>query len=118
MRRFVLLLAITLSAHVARAEEETAPEQGRPEEEGTLGVGIILGEPTGVCGKLYLKDDQAFQAAVGAAFATGGLQVHGDYVFHPWVLQDRDSFVLPFYLGPGVRFIQYNPGRGAMTHYA
>ena len=120
MRGFVLLLAIVFCAEVARADEaaEAPPEKGRPAEKGTLGVGIILGEPTGVCAKLYLRDDQAIQGAVGAAFATGGLQIHGDYVFHPWILQDRDTFVLPVYLGPGLRFIEYNPGRGAQSHFA
>jgi hypothetical protein len=74
-------------------------------------VGIIIGEPTGVCGRLYLKDDQAIQGAVGAAFIGGGLQIHADYAFHPYVLQTRDSFVLATYVGPGVRLIQYSDGR-------
>ena len=92
--------------------------RGRPTEKGALGVGLILGEPTGICAKLYLQDDQAIQAAAGAAFYGGGLQLHGDYVFHPWILQDRDSFVLPVYVGPGLRFIQYSEGRGIDSHFA
>ena len=111
MRRTVLILAVL--ARLAHADDE-----GHPAEKGTFGIGIILGEPTGICAKLYLSDDQAIQAAVGAAFYGGGLQVHGDYVFHPWVIQDRDSFVLPLYIGPGVRFIDYNEGRGADQHFA
>ena len=80
-------------------------------DKGTFGVGIILGEPTGFTAKLYLKDDRAIQAAVGSAFIGGGLQLHGDYLFHPYVLQNRPSFVLPVYLGPGVRLIDYTSGR-------
>jgi len=111
MRRTALILAAL--ARLAHADDD-----GHPAEKGTFGLGIILGEPTGICGKLYLSDDQAIQAAVGAAFYGGGLQAHADYVFHPWVIQDRDTFVLPFYLGPGVRFIDYNEGRGADQHFA
>ena len=83
----------------------------RAEEKGTLGVGIIVGEPTGISAKLYLKDDQAIQGALGFAFYGGGVHVHADYVFHPLILQDKESLVLPFYVGPGVRVIDYRNGR-------
>jgi hypothetical protein len=77
-------------------------------EKGSLGVGIIIGEPTGVAAKLYLDDDNAIQAAAGGAFIGGGLQVHADYLWHPWILEERDSFTMPVYLGPGARFIYYD----------
>ena len=106
--RFVLTLAIGLAiAAPARADDDA----GRGAYKGALGVGIILGEPTGVTAKLYLEDDQAIQAAVGSAFIGGGLQIHADYVFHPYILQSRPSFVLPVYIGPGVRLIDYTNGR-------
>jgi len=106
--RFVLALAATLAiAAPAYADDEV----GHGADKGTLGIGIILGEPTGICAKLYLKDDQAIQGAVGSAFIGGGLQLHADYVFHPYVLQTRDSFVLPVYFGPGLRLIDYTDGR-------
>ena len=60
--------------------------------------------------KLYVKDDQAVQGA-GFAFIGGGLHLHVDYVFHPLVLQSRDTFVLLAYIGPGARLIQYRDGR-------
>lgn len=82
-------------------------------EKGAVGVGIIIGEPTGIAAKLYLDDNTAIQAAVGGAFIGGGLQVHADYVFHPWILEERDSFTMPVYLGPGARFIYYDNGDGA-----
>lgn len=80
-------------------------------DKGTIGIGLILGEPTGISAKLYLKDDQAVQAAAGFAFVGGGLHVHLDYVFHPLILQSKDSFVLPLYVGPGIRVIDYRNGR-------
>jgi hypothetical protein len=80
-------------------------------EKGSLGVGLIIGEPTGISAKLYLDDDNAVQAAAGSAFVGGGLQVHADYLWHPWILEERDSFTLPAYVGPGARFIYYQQGR-------
>jgi len=108
MRIALALVAALAAVAPARADGDDAP---RSADKGTLGVGIILGEPTGITAKLYLKDDQAIQAAVGSAFIGGGLQIHGDYVFHPYILQTRPSFVLPVYVGPGVRLIDYTNGR-------
>jgi len=93
----------------ALADEEPAAEERV--EKGTFGAGLIIGEPTGICAKLYVRDDQAIQAAAGFAFVGGGLHIHADYVFHPLILQARDSFVLLAYVGPGVRAIQYTDGR-------
>lgn len=107
--RYALGLALALGiVSPARAD----PASGtRGDDKGNFGVGIILGEPTGVAAKLYLQDDVALQGAVGSAFIGGGLQIHTDYVWHPYILQSRDSFVLPFYVGPGVRLIEYTSGR-------
>jgi len=112
MRWFALIALFAVASPAWADDDDMKGEKGRPVDKGTIGVGIILGEPTGICGKLYLKDDQAIQAAVGAAFVGGGIQVHADYVFHPWILQDKESFVLPVYLGPGLRFIDYTSSLG------
>lgn len=110
MRIAVVVLALVAAASPARADDDEPVIKGRPVDKGTLGVGIILGEPTGVTAKLYLKDDQAIQAAIGSAFIGGGFQVHADYVWHPWILQDKDSFVLPAYIGPGIRIFEHDSG--------
>ena len=109
MRLVLALAAVLATAASARADSDD--DHARGADKGTLGIGIILGEPTGITAKLYIKDDQAIQAAVGSAFVGGGLQVSGDYVFHPYILQSRPSFVLPVYVGPGVRLIDYTNGR-------
>ena len=125
------LAALVLVANVsfARADEPAAsepapadpvppPTESRPADKGTLGIGLVIGEPTGITAKLYVKDDQAVQGAIGASFIGGGVELHGEYVWHPWILQDRDSFVLPVYLGPGIRGIDYYGGRGGESHFA
>src|SRR6185369_16680801 len=109
--RFVLALAAVL-ATAAPARADSDDDHARGADKGTFGVGIILGEPTGITAKLYLQDDQAIQAALGFAFIGNGLHAHVDYVFHPVILQTRDSFVLPLYAGSGIRMIDYDRGRG------
>lgn len=113
-----LALAVLALSTPALADDEPAGAAGRPVEKGTLGVGIILGEPTGITARLYLKDDQAIQAAVGASFVANGIQADGDYVFHPVILQDRDTLVIPLYVGPGLRFIDYAGGSNGSSHFA
>jgi hypothetical protein len=108
--RFLLVLGVVVAiAAPARAEDDG--EGGRGAEKGALGVGIILGEPTGLTAKWYFDDSHAVQGAVGSALIGGGLQLHADYLFHPYVAQVRESFVLPLYIGPGVRLIDYTNGR-------
>ena len=104
-------LAAPTHAQDSGTEELGVDDQARAVDKGTFGLGLILGEPTGIAAKLYLADDQAVQAAVGFAFAGDGIHVHADYVFHPYILQSRDSFVLPVYVGPGVRVIDKGNGR-------
>ena len=114
----VIAIALCVTAASAHAEDSAPSEPEEPAadssgrvDKGTVGVGIMIGEPVGFCARLYLSDDQAIQGAVGAAFIGDGLQVHADYVFHPYILQTRESFVLATYLGPGARIIQYDKGR-------
>ena len=95
----VALAAMAGSAHAQEAEK------------GTFGIGLILGEPTGVSAKLYLDDTHAIDAALGSGFIGGALQVHADYLWHPWILEQRDSFTMPVYVGPGAEFSYYSNGR-------
>lgn len=86
--------------------------QAQPDEKGALGVGIVLGVPTGVAAKLYLQDDTAVAAAVGFDLLEGGLHLHGDFLLHPWVLEDTEDFVLPAYVGAGLRVLDEDRGNG------
>ena len=112
MRVAVALCTLAALVGPAAAQDEIGTEDSpRAADKGTFGIGIILGEPTGISAKLYLQDDQAIQAGLGFAFIGDGIHLHVDYVFHPWILQTRDSFVLPVYIGPGVRLINREKGR-------
>ncbi len=82
-------------------------------ERGKFGIGLIVGEPTGVAVKQYLTDNTAIAGAVGFAFVGGGLHAHADYLWHPWVLTRERKFILKSYLGPGLRVFNHNQGRGS-----
>ena len=123
MRRTFLALLLVTRALPALAEDigmpppSPADAAGTRGDKGTFGVGLVLGEPTGISAKLYLSDDRAVQGALGINFIGSGVQGNVEYLWHPWIVQDRDLFVLPIYLGPGVRFIEYG-GRGVESHFA
>jgi len=104
---FVLCLAASL----------TIPRLANAEEKGIFGAGLIVGEPTGVSVKYYLGDDTAIDAAVGGAFLGKGVQVHADFLWHPWILETKPSFVLPVYLGLGMRVLDRNGGGGDEDHF-
>jgi len=83
----VALLALTGAARIAAADGPD-PDAPHPVDKGTFGIGIVLGEPTGISAKLYLTDDTAIQAAVGIIFIGSGVQGNAEYLLHPWVPQE------------------------------
>lgn len=107
----VLGFAAVLTAGAALTSAE-------PANKGIVGIGVMVGEPTGLSAKVYLRDDRAIDVGLGAAFVGGGIHVHADYLFHPWILEDRDSFTLPVYWGPGVRVIDYRASDNAASYLA
>ncbi|TVQ97986.1 MAG: hypothetical protein EA403_14580 [Spirochaetaceae bacterium] len=84
------LLALVLAAPAAFADR------------GPFGLGIILGEPTGISAKLWLGDAHAIDAAFAWSFADeGSLYVHGNYLFHLHDLISVNTGRLPVYFGIG-----------------
>jgi hypothetical protein len=71
-----------------------------------FGIGVILGEPTGLSLKHWLDDEQAIDAAAAWSFSgRNSFQFHADYLFHRYDLLDSvgasDEF--PVYYGVGGR---------------
>jgi hypothetical protein len=107
------------AALVAAALLAALPSPARaepPVEKGVLGVGLIVGEPTGVSAKYYLADDRAIDLAVGGAIVGRGIQVHGDYLWHPIILEQKESFALPLFFGVGGRILNHDGGGGDDDH--
>ena len=68
-----------------------------------FGVGIILGEPTGMSAKYWVSKGNAVDAGVAWAFTRKGFfHLHADYLWHfPDVIESTERFVL--YVGVGGR---------------
>jgi hypothetical protein len=69
-----------------------------------FGVGIILGEPTGISLKSWLGPSSALDFAVAWSFERyNSLTIHADYLKHNFRLIKVDKGALPFYYGIGGR---------------
>lgn len=70
-----------------------------------FGLGIILGEPTGVSAKLWTGSVNALDFAAAWSFkGDGHLLLQGDYVWHSYIEQSSPGKVA-FYYGIGGRVI-------------
>ncbi len=71
-----------------------------------FGLGIILGEPTGLSAKLWTGSENAFDFAAAWSFkGDGNLLLQVDYVWHSFNLINVSSGRLPLYYGIGGRAI-------------
>lgn len=74
---------------------------------GDFGLGIIIGEPTGICFKYFVSQDRAWAGA--AAWSLSGdekaAHLHADYLFHVSELASWDGGRSPFYAGVGARIL-------------
>jgi len=69
-----------------------------------LGVGLIVGEPTGISVKNWIGENRAIDAAAAWSFSgNDSFQLHADYLFHNFFLTLPDDFTgqLPVYFGVG-----------------
>jgi len=91
-----ILLSILIMAGTVQAQNTSKKN----------GVGLLIGEPTGITYKRWLTDESAFD--VGLAWSVSSeanVTVHSDYLFHKpdaITLGDSDK-TLPFYYGAGLR---------------
>lgn len=72
---------------------------------GGVGVGVILGEPTGLSLKSWNGDKAAFDLGLAWSFSgnNDAIHLHGDFLWHKWLNVDSGS--LAFYYGIGARVI-------------
>jgi len=76
--------------------------------QGKFGLGIILGEPTGISGKIWMGEKTAWDAALAWSSSNygndnGAMHVHVDYLLHYYSLINAPSGKLPFYYGIGAK---------------
>ena len=69
-----------------------------------FGLGLMLGEPSGLSAKAWLSPTMAIDAGVAFTFWQGLTPaVHADLLFHNFRLVHVMSGSLPFYIGVGAR---------------
>jgi hypothetical protein len=92
-------LAACLLGLAAPAEAQTSG--------GPFGLGIILGEPTGLTGKVWFdRTEHALQFHLAWDFTDEGFAIFLDYLFHlyPW-RSPGSGFELPLYVGIGGKLV-------------
>lgn len=78
-----------------------------------FGLGIILGEPTGISLKVRLSENTAVDGALGYSFVNKeSLHIHGDFLLHDYSLIRVDEGRLPVYYGIGGRIKLKNKENG------
>ena len=87
-------------------------------QDNSFGLGIILGEPTGVSAKLWLSRRSAVDGAIAWSFVdTDHLHLHGDYLWHNYDIIgiNVEKGKLPLYYGIGAR-IRFESRPGHIAH--
>lgn len=78
----------------------------------TFGLGLELGEPTGLTGKYFFSDRAALDFGLGYIYEHyyygDGLHLYADLLVHPVSLASNPTFELPFYVGGGIRFWDFD----------
>ena len=96
---FFIILAGSLGA-----QDNVAVRQRTTTQNNDLGLGVIIGEPTGPCFKYWLGSKSAIDGAVAWSFDRhGSLHIHADYLLHYFSFIDVDKGRFPFYYGLGGR---------------
>ena len=70
-----------------------------------FGLGVIVGEPTGVSAKNWMSSVTAIDAALAWSFVdNGALHIHADYLFHNFhLINFQTKGKWPVYYGIGAR---------------
>jgi hypothetical protein len=98
--KFLMLLFVLVSLSTAKAQSSGA------------GLGLIVGEPTGISFKYWTGSTTAIDAALAWSFIDdGAFHIHGDYLFHNMRLISVPEGTLPFYYGIGARIKTANDTR-------
>jgi hypothetical protein len=93
MRACLVLFAFLFISSSAQAQND-------------LGIGIMLGEPSGISAKQWISRTTAIDAGFAWSFANDtAIQLHADYLRHRVYLFETDDFEsrIPVYYGLGVK---------------
>ena len=113
-RRVILLTVVLGCAWVAptrNADARPVHLSKRFETDKRVGIGVLAGVPTGITGKFFFNSEFALDLGVGAYVEyreRDGLHLHMDFLWHPFVAVEGETFLAPMYVGVGARLLQYD----------
>jgi len=95
----IIVLLLTAASANARIQDD-------------FGIGVIIGEPTGLSLKYWIDEEIAVDGALAWSYAeNNSLQLHSDYLVHNYDLLEDNQ--LPVYYGIGARLkFKDDDGRG------
>jgi hypothetical protein len=69
-----------------------------------FGVGVMIGEPTGLSAKYWLDNDNALDFGLAYSFirSNSALSMHADYIYHAFDVI-KSNYRIPLYYGFGAR---------------
>jgi hypothetical protein len=102
MKKFLLFSFLVIAA-LAIPREAFAQNQN---DSGRFGLGVMIGEPTGITGKYWMNSTNALAGGVAWSFRgnrNNNIHLHLDYQAHNFRLFDVEQGMLGFYYGIGGR---------------
>ncbi|MCB2222474.1 MAG: hypothetical protein KQI35_18975 [Bacteroidetes bacterium] len=76
-----------------------------------FGLGIVVGEPTGVSAKYWMSRTTAVDGAVAWSFNhDGSFYIHADFLKHHFDIIDVTEGQMPLYYGIGAKMVLANDG--------
>lgn len=96
--------SILLTFSLALTFMFTANLSAQDTDGGSTGLGVMIGEPTGISLKSWTNNRNAFD--LGLAWSLSGkdaIHIHADYLWHKWL--DVQDGSLAFYYGVGGRAV-------------
>ena len=118
----LVALSVVLAAFAASSADARPRPRGlgagskRFEANKTFGLGLELGYHDGITAKYFLNESNALDFGLGWSYGHyyggDGLSIYADYLWHPFVLTSADAFELPFYIGVGGHFWDFDYYRG------
>ncbi len=94
--RTLFISAVVIVIGINHAQAQTSA--------GDFGIGVIIGEPTGLSAKYYTGGNNAFDFGLAWSFGRhANFHAHADYLIHRFDLIDVNSGQMPLYFGLGGR---------------
>lgn len=99
---FLLFILTVLAGQLNAQAADTASPTGA----GPFGVGIMLGEPTGIVAKYWFNRLWSVDGAFAWSFTQGGFfYTHADLLYNIYNILESQNFSLPVYVGVGARLL-------------